>query len=238
MLIRFVEHIGTKTIGFFTSLFNALSFTLICFFSPLSFKDYNSQTLDAFIKNIYSISIASLEKFIFTAVVFGSLIIGVVIVLAAQYNMQMQIGSIIVTFVLNEFAALFTAFFVYFKLIPLINSEQRVFKVDLFIPQLLSAILSAFMLSILFAIIMLSSGLIVTSFVMSMDFHTYKNIIFNAIEIHNIVILTTKSLLFGFVSVVVLNYNALNGTKTPLMVLIINMFFIEILSLALQFLLS
>lgn len=238
MLIRFVEHIGSKTIGFFSSLFHALSFTLICFFSLLSFKDYNSQTFDTFINNIYHISIASLEKFIFTAVVFGSLIIGVVIVLAAEYGMQMQIGSIIVTFVLNEFAAIFTAFFLFFKLMPLINSKQEEFRVDVFIPQLLSGMLSSFMLSILFAIIMLSSGLIVTSFVMSMDFHTYKNIIFDAIEIQNIVILIIKSLLFGFVSVVVLNYNALKSTRTPLLLLIINMFFIEIVSLALQSLLA
>jgi phospholipid/cholesterol/gamma-HCH transport system permease protein len=237
VIIRFVENIGSKTVDLFSSLFHALYFSLICFFSLFSFKHYNAQTLQTFIKQIYSISIVSLPKFLFLATIFGSLLIGLVIVLAAKFNMQMQIGSIIITFVFNEFAPLFTMFFVYVKLILFIKSKLKSLDIELLIPQLLSGIISTLILSFLFSVIMLSSGLIVTSFVIGMDFHSYKNILLDAIEIHNVVILILKSFLFGFISVVVLSYEAIIGIKIPLMVLIINIFFIEMLSLVFQSLL-
>jgi len=238
LIIRFVENIGFKTITFFRSIYNALEFSLICLFSLFSFQHYNPQTLSTFVKQFYLITMASLPKFVFLAILLGSLLIGLVIVVAANYNLHLQIGSIIVTFVLNEFAPLFTLFFVYLRLVPLIRSHLKSFNIELLIPELLSGIMSTFVLSILFALIMLSSGLIVTSFVMGMDLYTYKNIIFDAIGVQNIFILVLKSLLFGFVAVAVLSYDAIKSIKTPLMVLLMNIFFIEMLLLALQTLLA
>lgn len=238
MIIRFIDSIGTRTIAFFSKVYTALEFLLISFFSLFSFKDYNSKTLNIFIKEIYLIAIAPLVKFIFLAIIFGSLLIGLVIIFAAKYNFQLQIGSVIVTFVLNEFAPLFTLLFVYFRLVPFIKSKLKSFEIQALIPQLLSGIVSTFLLSVLFAIIMLSSGLIVTSFVMGMDLYTYKNIILDAIEIQNIVILIVKSLMFGFVSAVLISFDAIYKLKTPLMALILNIFFIEIVLFAILSLLN
>ena len=81
---------------------------------------------------------------------------------------------------------------------------------------------------------MLSSGLIISSFIMGTDFYTYKSLIFDAIEIKNLIILITKSLLFGFVSIVILIYNTIRGTKASIVSVLMSLFLIEMLVLVVE----
>jgi len=114
----------------------------------------------------------------------------------------------------------------------------------LFLPRIISGIISVTSLTVLFAIIMLSSGYLYTLFYMNMDLHTYSLLLINAIEVKDIVILLLKSIAFGFVTMLIPIYSGLTTgnsyTAIPISVLngmvklFIALFFIEVLSLLIQ----
>ena len=212
------------------------------------------------IKQIYFTAVGIIVPFIIMAFLFGSVIIGVVISLATEYSLQDKIGSIIITFVMDEFAPFFTALLISLRSGTAINTEIAVMSVNrelntlkeydndiidyLFLPRIISGIISVTSLSILFTLIMLSSGYLFTLFYMNMDFHTYKFLLINAIEVKDIVVLLLKSIAFGFVTMLIPIYSGLKTgnsyTAIPISVLngmvklFIALFFIEVLSLLLQ----
>lgn len=259
-MLKFLESIGDKAIGFYLSIYEALHFTSLCIIHMLQPKSYNPAMRMVLIKQIYFTAVGIIPLFITIAILFGSVIIGVVIALATQYNLQSQIGSIIITFVLNEFSPFFTALLISLRSGTAVNTEIAVMNVNkelntlieykinlidyLFLPRIISGIISVVSLSILFAVIMLSSGYIFTLFYMGMDLHTYKNLLVNAVEINNLIVMLLKSVAFGFVAMLIPIYSGLKATSAytaiPISVLngmvklFIAIFFIEVLSLLLQ----
>ncbi|MBU0721766.1 ABC transporter permease [bacterium] len=259
-MIRFVESVGEKAIDAVSSIFEALKFTALCLLHMVQPKSYNSAMRMVLTKQIYFTAVGIIPLFIMMAFLFGSVIIGVVIVLATQYNLQSEIGSIIVTFVIDEFSPFFTALLISLRSGTAINTEIAVmnvnkelntlkeYKIDLidylFLPRIISGIISVTSLSILFAIIMLTSGYIFTLFYMNMDLHTYKNLLIAAIEVKDLLVLLLKSIAFGFVAMLIPIYSGLKTanayTAIPISVLngmvklFIAIFFIEVFSLLLQ----
>ncbi len=260
MILRFIENIGDKTITSLFSIYEALKFTSLCLFHMLNPKSYNPAMRMVLTKQIYFTAVGIIPLFIIIAFLFGSVIIGVVISLATEYNLQDQIGSIIVTFVIDEFAPFFTALLISLRSGTAINTEIAVMSVNkelntlkeydidiidyLFLPRIISGIISVTSLSILFALIMLSSGYLFTLFYMNMDFHTYQFLLISAIEVKDITILLLKSVAFGFVTMLIPIYSGLTTgdsySDIPISVLngmvklFIALFFIEVLSLLLQ----
>lgn len=260
MLVKFIEGVGEKTIHSFASFFEAINFTLICLAHIFRPRSYNPAMRMVLIKQIYFTAVTIVPLFIVMAVLFGSVIIGVVIALSTEYSLQDKIGSIIITFVVDEFAPFFTALLLSLRSGTAVNTEiavmnvnkelntLREYKIDLidylFLPRILSGMLSAVSLSILFALIMLSSGYIYTLFYMNMDLHTYKYLLLDAIEFQDLAILFVKSMAFGFVTMLIPIYSGLKTansyTAIPISVLngmvklFIAIFFIEVLSLLLQ----
>jgi len=124
----------------------------------------------------------------------------------------------------------------------------REYKIDLidylFLPRIISGMISVTSLSIVFAIIMLSSGYLFTLFYMNMDLYTYKNLLFGAVEVKDVVVLVLKGLAFGFVITLIPIYSGLKTTNSytaiPISVLngmvklFIAIFLIEVLSLVIQ----
>lgn len=260
MLIRFIEGVGQKSIDFFESLYEALKFTIVCIIHILLPNSYNPAMRMVLTKQIYFTAVGIIPLFTMMAVIFGSIIIGVVISLATQYNLQDKIGSIIITFVMDEFSPFFTALLISLRSGTAVNTEiavmnvnkelntLRQYKIDLidylFLPRIISGILSVTALSLIFAIIMLSSGYVFTLYYMNMDLHTYKTILMNAIEVKDLLVLLLKGIAFGFVTMLIPIYSGLKTTHSytaiPISVLngmvklFIAIFFIEVLSLLLQ----
>lgn len=259
-IIKFIEGIGDATLSFLGSVYEALHFTALCVIHLLQAKSYSPAMRMVLIKQIYFTAVGIIPLFIILAFLFGSVFVGIVIVLAAKYNLQSEIGSILVTFVLNEFAPFFTALLISLRSGAAINTEIAVMNVNkelstlkhydidlidyLFLPRIISGIISITSLAILFAIIMLVSGYIFTLFYMNMDLHTYKNLLLNALEFSNFVVLLLKSIAFGFVTMMIPIYSGLKTqnayTAIPISVLngmvklFIAIFFIEVISLLLQ----
>ena len=243
MLIRFIESIGGRTISSVMSIYDALTFFTICLLHIANPYTYNSKMTNILVKQIYYTSVMIIPYFIMIAFFFGTIIIGGVITLASQYGVQIQIGSVIVNFVMNEFAVLFTTLFIYLRSWTLINKELTLINrdnkddliVNFVLPHIISNITSNVTLSILLTIIMISSGFIFTFFFMGMDFHTYKYLIFDAMEMKNIVILLLKSITFGFVTMFIPIYSELKVSRKRIFVKIfMAIFFIEILFILTQ----
>jgi len=260
MILKLIENIGNKTINSTSSLFSILKFTFITLVHLLNPSSYNPAMKMVLIKQIYHTSVTILPLFMMLAIFFGSAIIGVVIVIAREYNLQYEIGSIIVTFILDEFSPFFTAMLIALRSGTTINTEIAVmnvnnelkslkeYKIDiidyLVLPRIISGVLSTLSLSVLFALIMLVSGYIFTLFYMRMDLHTYQYLILNAITIQDITTLLLKSTIFGFVIMLVPLYSGLNSVHTNIDIpksilngmvkLFITIFFIEVVSLIIQ----
>ncbi len=260
MIVSFIENTGAKTINVFNSIYEAIYFTLLCLLHLLNPKSYSPAMIMVLIKQIYFTAVTIIPLFTMMAIIFGSIIIGVVIALANQYGLEDSIGSILITFSIDEFSPFFTALLISLRSGTAVNTEISVmnvnkelntlkeYKIDLidylFLPRIISGIISVTSLSILFALIMLSSGYIFTLFYMGMDFHTYSSLLIHAIELSDIIVLLSKSIAFGFVAMIIPIYSGLNTanayTAIPISVLngmvklFIALFFIEVLSLLIQ----
>lgn len=260
MVIDFVENIGNATIRSTLSIYEAIKFATICIVHMLRPKSYNPAMVMVLTKQVYFTAVEIIPFFTFLAFFFGSIIIGVVVSLAFDYSLQDRIGSIIINFTLDEFAPFFTALLISLRSSTAVNTEIAVMKVNhelstlehfkidlidyLFIPRIFAGILSVTSLSLIFAIIMLSSGYVFTLFYMGMDLNAYVKMLISSIEIKDLVILVLKSAAFGFVIMLIPIYSGLKTMQSysaiPISVLngmvklFIAIFAIEVLSLLLQ----
>ena len=256
----FLSNIGEKTIRTLTSVAEVLRFTILCLAHMFLPSSYNPATIMVLVKQIYFTAVGILPLFMFMSIAFGSVIIGVVISLAMQYGLQERIGSILVSFSVDEFAPFFTTLLISLRSSTAVNTEIATMKVNheldtlkeyridlidyLFVPRIISGIISVTSLSILFAIVMLASGYIFAFFTMGMDLYTYKMLLLNAIEPKDLIVLISKGVAFGFVTMVIPIYSGLNAfdsyTAIPISVLngmvklFIAIFMIEVTSLLLQ----
>jgi phospholipid/cholesterol/gamma-HCH transport system permease protein len=259
--IAFFSQIGEKALQLLKVFKEGVYFSVICIFHLLSYKSYNSATTMVLIKQIYFTTVQLLPLFILMAVIFGSTIIGAIISLAISFGLEEQIGSIIVTFSLDEFSTLFTALLISLRSGAAVSTEIAVMSLNkeldflkaykinlinyLFLPRIISGILSMITLSILFCFIMLLGGYIITYFLLGIDYNTYFMLLFNSMEIKNFLFLFIKSIIFGFIVMIIPIYSGLKAkesyTQIPIAVLqgmvklFIAIFMVEVVSLILQF---
>lgn len=249
MILRWTETLGDKVIQKILSLYTGLEFSILCFFHALNPWSYNKEMRESFVRQIYSMSITVIPIFSFIAFLFGSIVLGIVIATASKYNLQMQLGSIIVNFVINDFSPIFTAFFISLRSSTLINKQISSHSLQdednlintLVLPRLLSGVFSTVTLSVLFSIIMIVSAYVSIYLFTGMDFHSYTQLLLEALEMKNIFILFVKAIAFGFFIMLIPIYNGLliaksaNAKKISFIRIFIKLFFaiffIEIFSL-------
>jgi len=257
---HFIENLGDVTIKSSISFYETVAFSIICLIHMFNPKSYNPAMRTVLTKQIYFTAIGALPLFMMMAMIFGTSIIGVIISLAKEYNLQDQIGAIIITFAIDEFSPFISALLVSLRSASAVNAEISLMKVNkelntlerygidlinyLFIPRIISGMISIITLSILFSIIMVSSGYLFVQFYINMDLISYKNLLLNAVEISDFIILLVKAAFFGFTIMVI---QILSGIQTedtyssiPISVskgmvrLFIALFIIEAISLSLQ----
>ena len=244
MLGELIHRIGDTTVYLTLSYYRAVLFTSLCILNIFNPRNYNSEIFTHLMTQLHQTSIKVMPQFIMLAAIFGSIVIGLVIVIASDFSVQIQVGSLIVTFVVNEFAPLLTAFFIAYRFSTHIHKQATSIHFDskihllhnLIIPRILSTLLSTMTLSILFSMIMIVSGYLSVFFILGMDLHTYKHLVFSSLSVQNIFILLVKSSLFGFTVAVVALYNGLHVLKPKhnTSKIFVILFFIEFLSLFIQ----
>lgn len=201
-MVRFIENIGEKGLEFFKFAILILSFIFKGVFKLFVPRTYIALDKNLFFEQFYFKVFKSLPFFIFTAVLLGFVLISATVGFAVNYNLQEQVGKLLVFFLINEFAPLFTLVFVLFKyeLISYENfSNTQTDKV--YTVKLLISAVSIPSMALLFSTICLASGYIISSLYLNLDLDTYKKLIVNAVTIADILTLLFKSLIFAFLSV-------------------------------------
>ena len=212
---KFFEYIGAKTLDFFTNISAMLHFAKLCTIHIFLPKSYHPAMQSVLLKQIYFTVVQILPGFIIIGLLFGSASVGYVISLALHYGLRDQVGSILVGFIFYEFAPLFTALLIALRSGAAVNTEIAVMQVTgelnslkafniglvdyLFLPRILSGMISVLALSLLFSMLMLLGGYIFSFIYMDMNVQTYIHLLFNAINLSHLLFLVGKSLAFGFV---------------------------------------
>ena len=214
MILKLIEQLGDKTLASVSKFYKALRFTLHVILHALNPYSYHSAMRMVLFKQIYFTAVQVLPMFILIALVFGSVIVGSVIALATEYGLQNEIGNILVYFIFNEFTPFFTALLIALRSGAAVNTEIAVMSVNnelnalknynidlidyLFLPRIISGMISVTALAALFAMIMLFSGYLFSLFYLQMELSNYLRILLNAIELENMLMLIFKSVIFGF----------------------------------------
>lgn len=230
MFQSFFEIIGTVTLRFYKDITEALYFSKLCIIHLFLPQSYHPAMQSVLLKQIYFTVVQILPSFLLIGILFGSLAIGYVITLAIEFGLKDQIGSILLGFTFYEFAPLFTALLIALRSGAAVNTEIAVMQVSgelntlkkfdialidyLFLPRIISGMISNVALSLLFAILMLVGGYLFTLIYMNMNLQTYTYTIFHSVEIKHLIFLITKSMAFGFVIMLIPIYSGLTTTKT------------------------
>jgi phospholipid/cholesterol/gamma-HCH transport system permease protein len=229
LLQVFFESVGSVTIKFFSDIKEALYFSKLCVTHLFLPKSYHPAMQSVLLKQIYFTVVQILPSFLLIGILFGSLTIGYVITLAIQYGLRDQIGPILLGFTFYEFAPLFTALLIALRSGAAVNTEIAVMQVSgeldtlkkfnislveyLFLPRIISGMISNVALSLLFAMLMLVGGYLFTLLYMNMNLQTYTYTLFHSVQISHLVILIIKSMAFGFVIMLIPIYSGLTTTR-------------------------
>jgi phospholipid/cholesterol/gamma-HCH transport system permease protein len=259
LILGTIESVGAMTVSFFYSIYEALHFGVLCLMHAISPRSYHPAMRTVLVKQIYFTAVQILPLFIFIGMFFGSVIIGYVVSLAVDYSLEEEIGTILVSFVMHEFAPLFTVMLIALRSATAINTEIAVMHVNnelstlkafginvinyLFLPRILGGIISIILLSALFAVIMFASGYLFSSLFLHMGLGLYMHTIVQAIGVNDFLFLLGKSVAFGFFTTLIPIYSGFKTghatTGIPISVLngmvrlFVAIFTIEVLSLLL-----
>ncbi|PLA74133.1 ABC transporter permease [Hydrogenovibrio sp. SC-1] len=213
-MLNQVAQLGDLTLKRFYKTVSVAGFALSVFWHALLPQSYHPAMRMVLVKQIYFTAVQVLPVFVLIAFIFGSIIIGSVIILASELGLLNEIGSILVYFIFNEFSPFFTALLVALRSGAAVNTEISLMHVNheldaltsyqvnlidyLFLPRILSGVVSVTGLAIVFSFIMLVSGYLFSLFFMQMELTSYLRILLNAVSFDNILMLLLKSMTFGF----------------------------------------
>ena len=226
---KIFEYIGAKTLDSLKQMRAMLHFAKLCILHLFLPKSYHPAMQSVLLKQIYFTVVQILPGFILIGLLFGSASVGYVISLALDYGLRDQVGSILVSFIFYEFAPLFTALLIALRSGAAVNTEIAVMQVTgelnalksfniglidyLFLPRIISGMISLVALSLMFSILMLLGGYIFSVVYMNMNMQTYSYLLFNAITLKHLLFLIGKSLAFGFMIMFIPIYYGLNTIK-------------------------
>ncbi len=211
VMIAAIGNIGRAAMLGTSSLRGTLAFAVRVFLNFFDRRTYNSASLMVFIHQLYFTSVQILPLFLFVAVIFGFLINGMAF--NAVKNMD-YLGRLLMGFVVTELSPFITVLLIALRSSSAINTEIAVMKVNremstlnsfridlihyLFIPRILNGVFSMVLLTSLFALVVLSTGLLVSSLVFGTSVDTYVDTLLRSTDVLDIVILLIKCATFGF----------------------------------------
>lgn len=256
-----VEYIGKVTLNASKSSHETFSLVFRIIASIFDKKTYNSTFLNVLINQIYFTSIQILPLFLSVSAIVGFLLIGIFFHVLKELGLTEYQGRIIMGFIVTELSPLITVLLIALRSSSAMNTEIAVMKVNkeihtleafnidvisyLFLPRVISGVIAVVLLSGLFSIVVLASGLVCSKLVFGMSLDAYANLLLNSAEFSDIIILLVKCSAFGFFITVIpicYGFNAsdeltsipvavLNGMVAVFMAIII----IEVLTLIARF---
>jgi phospholipid/cholesterol/gamma-HCH transport system permease protein len=177
-------------------------------------KTYNSAMREVLINQIYFTSVQILPLFLLVSILFGSLLIGIVFTLLKDFGLTELIGHVLMGLVVTELCPFLTVLLITLRSSAAINTEMAVMKVNrevhsleafridimdyLLAPRVINGIISIVLLSSLFSIVLLGSGVLFSSLIFGMSMDVYTDIILNSTSFFDIFLALLKCAVFGF----------------------------------------
>ena len=209
-----IEQIGRSGLHTIRSFLDTLTFTFRILTRMFDVRAYNSAVRAVVINQIYFTSVQILPLFLVVAVGFGAIVIGIIGQLLIQLGLFDYFGQLLMGFVVTEFAPFITVLLIALRSSSAVNAEIAVMKVNnelntlhvfridvinyLFLPRILSGILSIVLLSWLFSIIVLTSGLIFSALVFNMSISDYVTVLLVSANFSDIIVMLIKCATMGF----------------------------------------
>lgn len=210
----FIGHIGRKTLDAGGALRVTLAFTARILLHFFARRTYNSASRMVFIHQFYFTAIQILPLFLLVAVIFGSLVNGMAFQVIKNLGLTDFLGRLLMGFIVTEIGPFITVLLIALRSSSAINAEIAVMKVNqelntleyfridlidyLFVPRILSGMLSMVLLSSLFAMVVLTIGLFVSSVVFGTSVDAYIETLLNSTTLPDMVVVLLKCALFGF----------------------------------------
>jgi len=260
-MIAAIENIGRFTLNSSGSLRNSLTFAVRVVIRLFNLRTYNSASRMVLINQLYFTSIQVLPLFLFVAVIFGSMVNGIVFQVIKNLGLTNYLGPLLMGFIVTEIAPFVTVLLIALRSSSAINTEVSVMKVSrelntldmfnidlidyLFVPRILNGMLSMVLLSSLFSLVVLAVGFLVSSVVFGTSFDAYIDTLLLSASLLDMTIVLIKCATFGFFITLIPIHQGLNAsqelTSIPIAVLngMVKVFLaivvIEVLSLVIRF---
>ena len=262
--VNFVERTGANAISTFKNISGFWVFCLKCLREFLQGSFFNRAAFDVLVMQIFFTAYQLFAFFAVLSAVFGSIFIGIIFHLVKSLGLVQYLGDIIMGIVVLEISPLITVVLLALRSSSAINSEIAVMKVNreidalesfkidpviyLFLPRIISFIISVTLLSSLFAIIVLFSGFLFSSAMFDMSGGIFTDMIAKSITVFDIFLFYVKSVFFGFFISVIPLYNGWRThyrfTDVPVSVLrgmmgvFMSIVIVEVVSLVARFFLN
>lgn len=212
--MNILENLGQLEIKTAKSFLDTISFAGKVLFRMFQHSTYNSAMRMVLINQIYFTSVQILPIFITVSIVLGSLLIGIVFQLLKQLGLTDYFGNVLMGLIVTELSPFFTVLLITLRSASAINAEMAVMKVNgeiktletfridvinyLLIPRIINGIVSLVLLSSLFSIVLLFSGILFSRVIFGMSTDIYANILLNSANFSDMIIALIKCAVFGF----------------------------------------
>jgi phospholipid/cholesterol/gamma-HCH transport system permease protein len=213
-MATFIEHIGQVGMDMGDSFHDTLTFAGRVIMRMLDPKTYNSATRTVLVNQIYFTAVQILPLFLVGSILFGSLLIGVIFEIIMDLGLVNYLGKILVGLLVIELAPLVTALLIALRSGSAINAEIAVMKVNremrtlevfnidvvdyLFIPRIVTGVVSVVLLSSLFSIVVIISGLLFSNIFLGMSASVYTGVLLDAADSGSLILSIIKAATFGF----------------------------------------
>jgi phospholipid/cholesterol/gamma-HCH transport system permease protein len=226
--MSFIETIGSFAIQTVKSFARMISFAGKVFYFLFMPGTYNSATRTVLINQIYFTCVQILPVFLAVSAVFGSLLIGIVFQLLKNLGLTALFGNVLMGLIVTEISPFFTVLLITLRSGAAINTEMAVMKVNreiktletfridvinyLLVPRVINGIISIVLLSSLFSIVVMVSGIVFSRIIFDISADVYTNILLNSTNFFGIVIALVKCVAFGFFITLIPIYFGLRAT--------------------------
>ncbi|MBU1184532.1 MAG: ABC transporter permease, partial [Proteobacteria bacterium] len=208
-----IESIGRFTLNTSSSLGGTLTFVAQVILRMFEKRSYNSASRMVFINQTYFTAVQILPLFLFVAVIFGSLVNGMAFQVIKNLGLTEYLGHLLMRFIVTEISPFITVLLIALRSSSAINTEIAVMKVNreldtlesfnidlihyLFIPRILSGMISMVLLSGLFSLVVLSIGLLVSSLIFA-SVDAYMDTLLRSADLADVIVVLIKCATFGF----------------------------------------
>ena len=209
-----LENIGRLELKTANSFIDTISFAFKVILRMFQYRTYNSAMRMVFINQIYFTSVQILPVFLLVSIALGSLLIGIVFQLLKQLGLTDYFGNVLMGLIVTELSPLFTVLLITLRSASAINTEMAVMKVNgeiktletfridvinyLLIPRIINGIVSLVLLSSLFSIVLMFSGILFSWVIFGISLDVYVNILLNSANFSDMIIALIKCAVFGF----------------------------------------